>query len=113
MIPSGGIRAGGRFDIWSDLLQQFLKNPLLGVGFGIRPTFLDVEDHNMFIFFLIRFGIPLFCVFIILLIKLILHILQYQGISKISRLILFTLFTYFFFSASVGSCFGQMLNVNC
>jgi len=110
MTPEGRILDGSRFKIWGDLLQQFLKNPLLGIGFGARPTFSDVEDHNMFIFFLIRFGIPLFCIFIVLLIKLIVHILNYQGISRINRLVLFALFVYFFLSASTGSCFGQMLN---
>jgi len=104
------IRTGGRIKIWSDLLQQFSKSPISGVGLGARPTFLNVEDHNMFIFFLVRFGILLFSIMMIFLLILILHILRCPTVNKTNRLILFTLFLYFFFSASIGSCFGQIIN---
>lgn len=110
MIPGGRFRTGSRFRIWNDLLQQFSKAPLLGLGFGVRPTFLDAEDHNMFIFFLIRFGIPLFCLAAVLSLMLIIHILRHKDIGGGNRLILFTLFGYFFLSAAIGTSFGQMLN---
>lgn len=110
LMQGGYIRSSGRFLIWGDLLRQFSESPFLGIGFGARPTFLDVEDHSMYIFFLVRFGIPLFCIAAILLIALIIHMMRYQAIGGTNRLILFVLFAYFFFSAAVGSSFGQILN---
>ena len=102
--------SGGRFMIWGDLLRQFSKAPLLGLGFGIRPTFLAVEDHSMYIFLLIRFGIPLFCIVVALSVKLITHMLCCKGIGWANRLVLLTLLGYFSLSAAVGTSFGQMLN---
>ena len=110
LLEDGEIRSGGRFKVWNDLLQQFSKAPLLGIGFGARPTYLDVEDHNMFIFFLVRFGIPLFCIVAVLVAMLFIHMLRYQALGRMNRLILLVLFAYFFLSAAVGTSFGQILN---
>ena len=110
LLEGGHVRSGSRFIIWGDLLRQLSESPFLGIGLGSRPTFGDVEDHNMYIFFLIRFGIPLFCIAAILSFTLIMHMLRYQAIGGTNRLILFALFAYFFFSAAVGSSFGQLLN---
>jgi len=111
LLESGHVRSSGRFKIWNDLLQQFSKSPLVGIGFGARPTFKSVPDHNMFIFFLTRFGFLLSTVMIIFSFMLIIHILKFKYINKINRLILFSLiFYYFFFSASIGSSWSQLIN---
>jgi len=108
-IKPGNV-SGGRFRMWSDLMQQFSKVPLLGIGFGARPTYINVEDHNIFIFFLVRFGAPLFFLFGLLVMILFIHILYSKSIKKINRLIFLILFFYFFFAASVSTTFGQILN---
>jgi hypothetical protein len=110
LLEGGHVRSGSRYIIWGDLFRQLSESPFLGRGFGARPTFEDVEDHNMYIFLLIRFGIPLFCIAAILSLALIIHMVRCQAIGGTNRLILFALFAYFFFSAAVGSSFGQMLN---
>jgi len=103
--------SGGRFNIWEDLLQQFSKAPLLGIGFGVRPTYINVEDHNIFIFFLIRFGVLLFFIGTMLSIILMMYILRCKNIKKINRLILFLLSIYFLQTSAVDTVpFGQIMN---
>jgi len=99
-LSDGGLRDGSRFMIWNDLLQQFYKSPWLGIGYGARPTFLNVADHNIFIFFLVRFGAPIFITLFILTFGLFVHMLYFVRIGRISRFVLFSLFlTYFLTSA--------------
>ena len=102
--------SGGRFMIWLDLLRQFSEHPLKGLGFGIRPTYSDVEDHSLYIFLLIRFGIPLFCLVTLSSLKLIGHIFHNEELTGPNRLVLFSLFCYFFLSSAYGACYSQMLN---
>lgn len=111
LFKGGEIKTGRRLEIWKDLLDQFSGSPLLGIGFGARPTFLNVADHNMFIFFLIRFGAPLFCMAVVLSVILIIYMLRYRYINGTSRLILFLLFVYFFQTSMIDTVpFGQMIN---
>lgn len=111
LLAGGEIRTGSRLLIWSDLLQQFSRSPILGIGFGARPTFLNIADHDIFIFFLVRFGLPLFCLATVLSLMLIIQMLHYQQINKVSRLILLMLWIYFFQNAAIDPVpYGEIIN---
>jgi O-antigen ligase len=111
LLSDGGLRDGSRFRIWNDLLQQFYRSPWLGIGYGARPTFLNVADHNIFIFFLVRFGAPIFITLFILTFALFVHMLSFVKINRMSRLVLFSLLlTYFLTSAIDPKPYAVIIN---
>jgi len=111
-----GIKDGARFMIWMDLINKTMDSPFFGIGLGTRAgnnAKIDIEDHSIFIFFLSRFGFILFLLFFYKVYKL--YKIYYKIIEnpkyKLSKLLLTLLLLNFYFQASVGNIWGQILYV--
>jgi hypothetical protein len=109
-----GIKDGARFMIWIDLIGRTLETPFTGIGLGARAgSNQDVEDHSAFVFFLSTFGIPLFIWFFSKIYKL--YKYYYKIVKnpnfKLSKSLLTLLLANFYFQASVGNVWGQILYV--
>jgi putative inorganic carbon (hco3(-)) transporter len=48
-IDSKEASAQGRVAAWSDGLQMFKKNPLIGVGYGLFTNYHEITAHNSFV----------------------------------------------------------------
>lgn len=110
-----GIKDGARLAMWGDLLIRTKESPILGVGLGSRALDyigLNIEDHNIFITHLSRYGIPIFICWLILTFILIKRLRRYilnDHFSRIIKIIFVIIYINFFFQASVGNIWGQIL----
>jgi hypothetical protein len=110
-----GIKDGARFVMWVDMLTRTKENPWFGVGIGSRALEnlgLKVEDHNIFVTHVSRYGVPIFLLWCILIFKL--FKLQYNNLVTNKLLaplkyLYFIILLNFFFQASVGNIWGQLL----
>lgn len=112
-----GIKDGARLIMWADLISRTIENPIMGVGLGTRAldnTGLFIEDHNIFITHISRYGLPLFLMWlwlVFLTIKLLRTYITKIGKSKVIRYVFAIMYVNFFFQASVGNIWGQVLVV--
>jgi hypothetical protein len=110
-----GIKDGARLAMWGDLLTRTGENPIAGVGLGTRALDyigLNIEDHNVFVTHVSRYGIPLFIGWLVLNFLLIRKLRTYILADKYARFFKFTftiMYLNFFFQASVGNIWGQVL----
>jgi hypothetical protein len=110
-----GIKDGARLAMWGDLLTRTGENPIAGVGLGTRAldyNGLNIEDHNVFVTHVSRYGIPLFIGWLVLNFLLIRKLRTYILADKYARIFKFTftiMYLNFFFQASVGNIWGQVL----
>lgn len=107
------ISDGARLSMWDDLLQRTLEKPFFGLGFGARALEqygLNVEDHNVFVFFISRFGFifsSLIIYYIIQIIKQYYVFLKTQS-KPLSKYIFLALIFNFVFQSFVGMIWGQL-----
>jgi hypothetical protein len=110
-----GIKDGARLAMWGDLLIRTGENPIAGVGLGTRALDyigMNIEDHNIFVTHVSRYGIPLFIGWLVLTFLLIRKLRTYILADKYARIFKFTftiMYLNFFFQASVGNIWGQVL----
>ncbi len=110
-----GIKDGARLAMWGDLLIRTCENPVAGVGLGTRAldfNGLNIEDHNIFVTHISRYGIPIFIVWLVVLVQLIKKLRTFILEDKFAIIIKFTfaiMYLNFFFQASVGNIWGQLL----
>lgn len=110
--PGAGIefvlRDTGRFEIWADLWSRFWRQPMTGLGLGVRALDQPIEDHNMYLFFLVRFGLPVFLAFAGSVIVMLHFIMNGLDRGSPERIILVALWGYYFFAGAVGQAYGQL-----
>lgn len=111
-----GLKDGARLLMWTDLLERTLLTPIWGLGLGTRALdYLswNMEDHNIFVFFVSRFGVILFIFLFYLSFKIInIYYVQIKNRNdKLVRIIFSTIFINYFFQGSVGNVWGQIIVV--
>lgn len=63
----------GRTEIWIEVMKKVIEKPVFGYGIGVKPshiTHLKLTTHNMYLQFLMEFGIVGLILFILLLISI-------------------------------------------
>jgi hypothetical protein len=114
-VGDAGLKDGARLAMWTDLVNRTLENPLIGIGFGGRALDyegLDVEDHNIFVTHFSRYGILLFLGWLWATFKIIKWLslkVNHHRKSKIINYAFYIIYLNFFFQASVGNVWGQIL----
>ena len=111
------LKDGYRFVMWEDLISRTFDDPITGIGMGSRALENKgdfVEDHNIFVTHISRYGIPLFFLWmwlVLLVIKSLRNYIKTNSSSKVFLYIITIMYINFFFQASVGSIWGQLLVV--
>ena len=110
-----GVRDGARLMMWADLISRTMESPILGTGLGSRALEdigLQMEDHNIFVTHMSRYGVPLFCLWFFLVGRILK--IQYSHLNrhvnlKPVRAFYVIIFLNFTFQSSVGNIWGQLL----
>jgi O-antigen ligase len=111
------LKDGYRFVMWEDLISRTFDDPITGIGMGSRALENKgdfVEDHNIFVTHISRYGIPLFFLWmwlVLLVIKSLRNYIKTNSFSKVFLYIITIMYINFFFQASVGNIWGQLLVV--
>ena len=108
---SQAIKDGGRLLMWGDMVTRSFEHPFIGIGFGSRALeqfAFNIEDHNMIITFMSRFGFPMTFIILYFLFKYIKSLYNIQKVSNnLFKYILLFCILNFFFQSIVGNIWGQ------
>ena len=108
-----GISDGARFGMWNDMFTRTLDSPILGLGIGARAfdyIKVDVEDHNILVFIISRFGFIIAGLILFYLFKVLQSSYSFFRNSKypLLKYLYVGLIGNFFFQGLVGMIWGQL-----
>lgn len=106
------VRDGSRFAMWEDIIVRVARSPWIGIGIGRRALDdLGPNTHNVFVFYLGCFGVPVFLLFLIQTFRFYRCVFQQLCGSSKERFVFICWSGYLLFSFSVGASFDQGFNI--